>query len=80
MVFEGGGLESTSWFWDLGLSLQLCFFGVVVLSPNLFFFLAGGGGGGGGGGGALTSHLYILGVGEFFFKFCFVWMVVVVLL
>ena len=28
----------------------------------------------------LSPHLCFLGVGEFFFKFCFVWVVVVVLL
>ena len=42
---RGHGFESTSWFWgDVGLSLQLCFGGVVGLTPH-FFFLGGGGGG-----------------------------------
>ena len=35
---QGHGFESTFLFWgDVGLSLQLCFFGVVVLSPHLCF-------------------------------------------
>ena len=77
---QGHGFESTAWFLgDVGLSLQLCFLGVVVSVHIFFFFFFGGGGGGGVVG--LSPHLCYLGVGGvFFFKFCFVWVVVVVLL
>ena len=50
MVYEGREFESTSslrrdiclsprpgFLWDVGLSLQLCFGGVVGLSPHLFW-------------------------------------------
>ena len=34
---QGRGFESGSWFLrNMGLSLQLCFLGVVSLSPYLF--------------------------------------------
>ena len=67
MVFEGHGFESTSWFLgDVGLRLQLCFLGVVGLSPHLFVGVVG-----------LSPHLCFMGGGG---KFCFVWVVVVVFL
>ena len=53
---QGRGFESGSWFLrDVGLSLQLWFWGVVCLSPYIFGGVVG-----------LSPHLCFLGVGGFF--------------
>ena len=43
LVFEGRGFESTSWFLgDVGLSLQLCFWGGCGFESTSLFFGSGG--------------------------------------
>ena len=62
LVYEGRGFESTSWFWgDMGLSLQLCFWGLWV-SVHIFFLE-----GEGGGRGFESTSLFFGGGGSFFF-------------
>ena len=69
---QGRGFESGSWFRrDVGLSPHLGFWETWVSVYNIFFFLGGGGGIVG-----LSPHLYFWGWGSFFFKFCFVCVVV----
>ena len=56
----------------MGLSLQLWFCGVVGFNPQFFFFFFFLGGG--------VESFLLLGRGwEFFFKFCLVWVVLVLL-
>ena len=72
MVYKGRGFESTSWFLgDVGLSLQLCFFGGCGFESTSLFL--------GGGGSFFKILFYFDFLGDFFFKgnffffsFCFV--------
>ena len=67
---QGRGFESGSWFLrDVGLSLQLWFGGVVGIESIYFLGRCG----------FESTSLFFWGWGDFF-KFCFVWVVVVVLL
>ena len=63
---QGHGLESTSWFLvDVGLSLQLCFWRIVGLTPH-FWGVVG-----------LSPHLFF--GGRIFSNLFYVWVAVVLL-
>ena len=59
------------------MSPHLCLFRELGFESTTLFFFFGGWGGGGGGG--FESTFLFFGGGGVFLKFCFVWVVVVVL-